>query len=252
MKRLWTFIFILQTLLSAFFSSKGQEAIPFNPEIGNLFVKSYSRSFLNSTAGNWCLLQDQEGLIYIGNTADGVIIYDGQRLTRVLDEKGVPKTGLARELAKDSRQTIYAAIGPLEFGYIEKNPKGESIYHPLSTLLDKKEEVTSVIRGIVMRNDTAFVQSERKVYLYKHKKLLRTYTFKNITHVMNAPGDAIYLRVWKEGLFKFANGQFNLIPASTSVFANNRIDAMYLLSSGDHLLVSRNIGLWLMKKTGDG
>ena len=251
MKRLWTFIFILQTLLSAFFSSKGQEAETFNPEIGNLFVKNYSRAFLNSRAGNWCLLQDQEGVIYIGNTADGVIIYDGQRLTRVLDEKGVPKTGLARDLAKDSRQTIYAAIGPLEFGYIEKNHEGESIYHPLSTLLDKKDEVTSVIWGILMRNDTAFVQSERKVYLYKHKKLLRTYTFNNITHVMNGPGDAIYIRVWKEGLYKFANGRFNLIPASASIFANNRIDAMYLLSTGDHLLVSRNIGLWLMKKTGE-
>ena len=238
-------------LVSSVLKTQGQDDVSFNPEIGNLFVKNYSRAFLKSTAGNWCLLQDRDGVIYIGNTADGVIVYDGQRLTRVLDEKGFPKKGLARDLVKDSKHTIYTAIGSLEFGYIEKNAKGESVYHPLSNTLDKKDEVTSVIWGIVMKNDTAFIQSEKKVYLYRHKKLLKTYDFQNITHVINAPGDAIYLRVWKEGLYRFSDGRFNLIPASREMFADNRIDGMFLLSSGEHLLVSRNIGLWLMKKSGE-
>lgn len=238
-------------LVFSLHKTQGQDESSFNPEIGNLFVKNYSRSFLNSTAGNWCLLQDKDGVMYIGNTADGVIVYDGQRLTRVLDEKGVPKRGLARDLVKDSRHTVYTAIGTLEFGYIEKNAKGESVYHPLSNVLDKKDEVTSVIWGIVMKNDTAFIQSEKKVYLYRYKKLLKTYDFQNITHVINSPGDAIYLRVWREGLYRFSDGRFNLIPASREMFADNRIDGMFLLSSGEHLLVSRNIGLWMMKKSGE-
>lgn len=242
---------LLLFMLTVLSNIRAQEDVAFNPEIGNLFVKNYSRAFLNSTAGNWCLLQDRDGVIYIGNTADGVIIYDGQRLSRVLDEKGDPKIGLARDLVMDSKQTIYTSIGPLEFGYIEKNAQGESIYHPLSTLLDKKEEVTSVIWGIAMRHDTAFIQSERKVYLYRDKKLLRTYSFDNITHVINAPADGIYLRVWKEGLYKFSDGRFNLIQSSRKMFANNRIDAMFLLTSGEHLLISRNIGLWLLKKNGE-
>jgi ligand-binding sensor domain-containing protein len=103
-------------------------------ETGNFFVTNYSRSFLNSVSGNWSLLQDTDGVIYIGNTAEGILIYDGQKIRRVYDKQGLPKMGLTRALVMDSKKTIYTIIGG-EFGYLEKNKFGESVFYSLSDKL---------------------------------------------------------------------------------------------------------------------
>jgi hypothetical protein len=219
----------------------------FNKELGNFFVKNYSRSILNSTAGHWSLLQDKDGVIYVGNTSDGIIIYDGQRLSHVINETGEIKKGLARALVMDSKNTIYTSIGALEFGYVEKNNLGESIYHPLSDKLPSKDALNTVIWGIEIKNDSVFIQSERVVYLYKHKKLLKTYHFDHIIHNLAILNDGVYLRVWQDGLYKLKDGDFKLINSTKDLFANNRIDGLYLLKNGDKLIVSRNIGLWLLK-----
>ena len=58
------------------------------------------------------------------------------------------------------------------------------------------------------------------------------------------------MRIWDEGLFKLTNGKFKLIPTTKELFAKNRIDEQYSLDGGDNLLVSRNIGLWILKKDG--
>jgi len=99
-------------------------------ETGNFFVTNYSRSFLNSISGNWSILQDPEGVIYIGNTFDGILVYDGQKIRRVLNNQGLPKLGLTRSLIMDSKKTIYTILGG-EFGYLEKNKFGESIFYSL-------------------------------------------------------------------------------------------------------------------------
>ena len=59
-----------------FFANAQQAKI----ETGNFFVSNYSRSFLNSISGNWSILQDPEGVIYIGNTYEGILMYDGQKI----------------------------------------------------------------------------------------------------------------------------------------------------------------------------
>ena len=63
-------------LVFNFFANAQQAKI----ETGNFFVSNYSRSFLNSISGNWALLQDPDGVIYIANTYNGISTYDGQKL----------------------------------------------------------------------------------------------------------------------------------------------------------------------------
>ncbi len=195
-------------------------------------------------------MQDNDGVIYIGNTSDGVLIYDGQRISKVLSNNGKPKTGLARALLLDSHNDIYTSIGNFEFGYIEKNNFGESIYHSLSDKLNKKDALNSGIWGLAIHHDTVFIQSEKAVYLYKYRKLLKVIHFNNITHILTETPDGVFLRVWDMGLSKYQNGEFKIIPSTKDLFAKNRVDGVYLLQNGDHLLVSRNVGLWLLKPDG--
>ena len=240
---IFKFILALNCLLLLNFFAAAQKI-----ETGNFFVTNYSRSFLNSVTGNWGILQDKEGVIYIGTSGEGILTYDGQKIRRVIDSSGLPKKGLTREVVIDTKNTIYTSIGSLEFGYVEKNEYGESIYTSLSKNLDPENQVKSTIWGLVIHNDTVFVQSEKAIYLYKYKKLLKVINFNNVTHVATETKDGVYLRVWGDGLYKFVNNDFKLIPSTKEVFSQNRIDANYLLNNGEHLLVSRNNGLWFLKK----
>ena len=239
------FIGIFFILLFFNFSAAGQGKI----ETGNLFVTNYSRSFLNTDFFNLSIAQDSEGIIYYGNFLKGVQTFDGQKVRPVLDEKGKPTKGVGRALVIDAKKTIYTIIG-LGFGYIEKNKFNEPIYYSLSDKLPEKDKVKSSLWSAKELNDTIIFQSEKSVYFYKKKKLLRVEHYKNIIHTLRTTERDAFLRVWGEGLFRLINGKFTLIPSTKEIFAQNGIDEIYSLDNGDILLVSRNIGLWLLKKDG--
>jgi hypothetical protein len=218
-------------------------------ETGNFFVTNYSRSFLNSVSGNWSLLQDTDGVIYIGNTAEGILIYDGQKIRRVYDKQGLPKMGLTRALVMDSKKTIYTILGG-EFGYLEKNKFGESVFYSLSDKLSKKDQVNSTLWSAGVINDTVIFQSEKSVYLYKYKKLISIQHFDAILHTVNINKGGAFLRIWDKGLYKLIGGKFILIPSTKQLFAQNRIDEQYALNNGDNLIISRTLGLWYLRKDG--
>jgi hypothetical protein len=239
------FIGIFFILLFFNFSAAGQGKI----ETGNLFVTNYSRSFLNTDFINFTIVQDSEGIIYYSNYLKGVQTFDGQKVRPVLDKKGDPTLGRGQALVIDAKKTIYAIIG-FGFGYIEKNKFNEPIYYSLSDKLPKKDKVKSSLWSAKELNDTIIFQSEKSVYFYKKKKLLRVEHYKNIIHTLRTTERDAFLRVWGEGLFRLINGKFTLIPSTKEIFAQNTMDEIYSLDNGDILLVSRNIGLWLLKKDG--
>ena len=138
---------------------------------------------MNSISGNWALLQDPEGVIYIGNTYEGILVYDGQKIRRVYDKQGLPKMGLTRALVMDSKKTIYTIIGG-EFGYLEKNKFGESVFYSLSDKLSKKDQVNSALWSAGVINDTVIFQSEKSVYLYKYKKPIKIQHFSSLLHTL--------------------------------------------------------------------
>ena len=239
------FIGIFFILLCFNFSAAGQGKI----ETGNLFVTNYSRSFLNTDFINLSIVQDSEGIIYYSNYLKGVQTFDGQKVRPVLDKKGDPTLGRGQALVIDAKKTIYAIIG-FGFGYIEKNKFNEPIYYSLSDKLPEKDKVKSSLWSAKELNDTIIFQSEKSVYFYKKKKLLRVEHYKNIIHTLRTTERDAFLRVWGEGLFRLINGKFTLIPSTKEIFAQNTMDEIYSLDNGDILLVSRNIGLWLLKKDG--
>ena len=241
---IFKFILALNCLLLLSFFAAAQKI-----ETGNFFVTNYSRSFLNSVTGNWAILQDPDGVIYIGNTYGGVLVYDGQKIRRVLDKEGLPQMGLTRSLLMDAEKTIYTIIGN-EFGYIEKNEFGESIFKSLSANLPTKDQVNSTLWSAGIINDTVVFQSEKSVYLYKYKKLISVQNFSAILHTVNITKNGAFLRIWGEGLFKLTDGVFKLIPSTKDIFAQNRIDEQYNLDNGDNLIVSRTNGIWYLKKDG--
>ena len=220
-------------------------------EIGNFFISHYKRDFLNSSFGNYVVHQDKDGIIYVGNVRNGLIEFDGQRVRRVL-QNGKPMNAFIRDAEADSKNTLYVGFAGLNFGYLQKNKFGQNEYISLSDKLPKKDEITASLWGVAIHQDTVFFQTENAVYLFKDKKYLRSYKFKDDIHIILSSPDGVYLRVWGKGLFKFSQKSgFSVIKGSEKLFAQNRIEANYQLANGDHLLVSRNIGLIRMTKKGE-
>ncbi len=239
------FVRILLILLYFNFSAAGQRKI----ETGDIFISNYNRSFLNTNFSNPSIAQDSEGIIYYSNFQKGVQTFDGQKVRPVLDEKGEPTEGTGRDLVIDSKKTIYAIIG-VGFGYIEKNRFNEPIYYSLSDKLPEKDKVKSTLWHAGVLNDTIIFTSENSVYLYKEKKLIGVEHYKNVIHYLSTNEGGAFLRVWGEGLFRLINGKFKYLPSSKKIFAENRVDGQYSLDNGDQLFVSRNVGLWYLKKDG--
>ena len=219
-----------------------------NLELGNFFISHYKRDFLRSSFANWVVLQDKEGVIYVGNSEKGLIEFDGQRVRRVL-QNGKPMINGIKDAEIDSNNTIYLGLTRGNFGYLEKNKFGQNEYISLSDQLPKKADI---IWGLAVHQDTVFFQTENAVYLFRDKKYLRSYKFKDNIHIISSSPDGVYLRIWGKGLFKYAaKDGFSVIKGSEKLFAQNQIDANYQLDNGDHLLVSRNIGLIRMTKKGE-
>ena len=134
------------------------------------FLGRYARIYLKK------VMQDKEGVIYVGNVRNGLIEFDGQRVRRVL-QNGKPMSAFVKDAEADSKNTIYLGLNGTNFGYLEKNKFGQNEYISLSDKLPKKDEVTSTFWGLVVHHDTLFFQTENAVYLFKDKKYLRSYKF---------------------------------------------------------------------------
>ena len=229
------------------FNTKGTSA-----EMGNYFSSYYDRNILKATLGNTDLLQDDDGVIYVANLGDGILQYDGQRVTRAIDEKGNKLNLRIWSILQDSKKVMYVSAQN-SFGYVEKNKFGDLVYTSLSNGLSKKNKIKSYVGDAVIHNDTAFFRSRSSVYLYKNKQLLKVVTFKNLVSSLRENPDGVYLEVENEGLFKFQNNAFKQILGSEKIFATangSNLSAMYQLDNGDHLLVGDKFGAYLYHTNG--
>ncbi len=226
-------------------SNKGTSA-----EMGNYFSSYYGRNILKATLGNSDLFQADDGVIYSASQGDGILQFDGQRVTRAIDEKGNKLNLQLWSIFQDSKKLKYISARN-SFGVVEKNKFGDLVYTSLSNQLSKENKPAGFVGAAVMHNDTAYFRSFHSVYLYKNKKLLKIISFKNFVCFLRENPDGVYLEVDKEGLFKFQDSAFKQIVGSEKIFNTSfMLHAMYQLNNGDHLLIGSNVGAYLYHTNG--
>ncbi len=152
-----SFLLILLVILCKSFS--------YAQELGNPFVQFYLAKEYKAATQNWCLIQDQAGIMYFGN-GEGVVEFDG------VNWRLIPVTNkyLVRSLAIDSKGVIYVG-GSNEFGYLKPNIKGKLEYESLSKLLSKEEIDFSNIWYTVVTKEGIFFQSSTKIFRWANNKL---------------------------------------------------------------------------------
>jgi len=127
-------------------------------------VTNYTPAMMSAAEQNWAVLQDDRGVIYLGNNDDGVIEYDGKTWHKI----SLPNNSSVKSLARDRRGTIYVgAIG--EFGYLEPDELGRMTYRSLMGKLDSSHRgfAQHVWRTFCL-GDSVFFSAAEKLFIYDH------------------------------------------------------------------------------------
>jgi signal transduction histidine kinase/DNA-binding response OmpR family regulator len=123
---LWAFLFI-----GLFLWANGGGYL-YGKDSGLKFSRNYSSSEYGSKHQNWCILQDQQGIIYLANHG-GVLEYDGVSWNSFM----IPNQAV-RSMAIDGSGTIYVG-GVDEIGYLGPNSQGKLEYVSLMEHLDERK-----------------------------------------------------------------------------------------------------------------
>ncbi|MGH8240063.1 MAG: hypothetical protein ACREXP_24040, partial [Steroidobacteraceae bacterium] len=96
-------------------------------EAGAPLSRTFAPTEYGGSAQNWAVVQDLRGVIYVGNTEDGVLEFDGSRWRRIPVDNGGP----VLSLAVDASGRVYVG-GVGEVGYLAPDSEGRMRYVSLT------------------------------------------------------------------------------------------------------------------------
>ncbi|NOQ23806.1 MAG: SpoIIE family protein phosphatase [Bacteroidales bacterium] len=144
--------------------------IPLNAQInknGIPFIKNYSPNDYNASEQNWAICEDDRGVIYVGNTDDGILEFDGKSWSKIPISNG----SIVRSLAYLDG-TVYVG-GVEEFGYLAPDKSGKMNYYSLTDQLNSPD-FKDVWKIYAMEGSVYFCCDEI-IYMFSEKKLEKTY-----------------------------------------------------------------------------
>ena len=101
---------------------------------------SYNLEPTGASEYNHCMTKDNNGVVYFGNDARGILRYDGANWT-LIPVDGQP---VLYSIASGTDNTIYAG-GTYEFGYLSPGTNGAMSYTSLSHRLDSSINIGNVM-----------------------------------------------------------------------------------------------------------
>lgn len=227
---------LLLALFLLFFTASWSQNL--QPRIVNFSISDYG-----AHAQNLSVIQDEDGLIYFGNL-NGVLEYDGEnwRTYQLI------KNQFVFSLAKDDHNQIY--LGGLgEFGKMEME-KNELKFFSLSKELPDSINNFSSVWNTIIIEDKVFFNADP--YLFEFNK-----TTQKISHWKRPDGILKMFRVDNElilndekGLYRFSNGQFDLLEGSAD-FAAARVVDILSFNKSQKIIVTRTEGVFLFDFEGE-
>jgi len=143
-----------------FFCFVGQSQIN---QYGIPFITNYTPQEYGASEQNWSIVQDHRGVMYFGNTDNGVIEYDGVHWRKI----PIDNNSIVRSLAIDKDGVIYVGAQG-EFGYLKPNISGRLIYQTLKNELDTSEFEFSDVWKIHTSDKGIFFCTTSKIFQYNY------------------------------------------------------------------------------------
>lgn len=154
---------------------KSEDAISFWSQ-GLPYISAYTSRDYKVAGQNWAVVQDQQGLIYVGNT-NGILEFDGVNWRLIKAGGNSP----VKSLAVDTQRRVYAG-GVNEIGFLEPHQTGGMVYHSLLSELDADQRAFGDVWVTHSIQDTIYFVTD--------------------THLIRLAGNRI--NVWREKGFGFS------------------------------------------------
>ena len=221
--------YLLLTLIFISVSSPGQEFTP--------IVTQFTKKDYNASNQNWSVGQAANGVLYFGNN-QGLLEFDGS----LWKTYKMPGNKTVRSLMVDNDNRIYTGSFE-EFGYFEKDGKGQLSYTSLSAKLKKYPMQNDEIWTILNLNGTIIFQSFTSYFTYKNGEV-KGY---------RCPFTFLFFNIYNHKLFTHTE-QFGLsiFDSKTNTFApvaNNLLKSPVIsvltFDKSRALLITKSDGLFL-------
>lgn len=139
---------------------RAQKSLP-----GNTIYRYYSASTYQSSPSNWYITQDDDGAMYFANPS-GVLMYNGTNWIQI----GVENANTIRSVFKASDGKIYVG-GKTDFGYLEKDKKGTSVYKSLGDLIPDSCKKFTNVWTIYETPEGIIFPTQKHIFFYKNGKI---------------------------------------------------------------------------------
>ncbi len=233
------FFLIIVVLLPALSSitafSQSQHSNP--SEAGRFYIRNFDYKEYDAHQQNWGIVQDERGIIYVGNNW-GILEYDGVAWRHIVTDKNA--TVIAMDI--DSTGVIY--VGAEQgLGYLEPDSIGSMKYVSLEAFIPPAErEFADVWRVHATRHGVYFFTTS-KLLLWANK----TFTVLPIAahSYSQSVRDTVYYPEKNVGLMRLSGGPAELVPGG-EMFATERISTIFQFDDSGLLLVgTRSLGLYV-------
>jgi len=201
-------------------------------------VKQFSKKDYNASNQNWAVGQTSDGITCFGNNL-GLLCFDGSEWTL----NRIPGNKIVRSVYIDKNDRIY--IGSFEeFGYFEKDTRGQLIYTSLSARLKSYSMQNDEIWNILNFNGEIFFQSFTSFFTLNKRGEITGYRYPYTFLFFNAFKNKIYSHTNQLGFSYLDRQQQNFKPVGKNPLRDPLI-ALLRFNDNRAILVTKSAGLFV-------
>ncbi|MFC5435105.1 diguanylate cyclase [Rhodanobacter umsongensis] len=216
--------------------------IPAAREVGLPFIRNFSPQEYGGAPQNWSVIQDKQGVIYVGNVSDGLFAFDGSRWSRI----PIPNRSAVRSLAMDADGRIYVgAVG--DFGYLQADAVGQMHYVSLLGQLPAGQRQFADVWKTLTGKDGVYFTTRAYVFRLSHGKI-KAWKADTMFHMAFLVHDTLYIRQFQRGLMRMTDDELVMVSGGER-FADEKIYVMLPWTGTDArpnelLIGTRTQGWW--------
>lgn len=203
-RKLWQWLLLLATVQCTVFAS----------ENGLPLLKNYKPNEYNAGTQNWAIVQDQRGILYVGNNV-GVLEFDGVHWQTIQ----TANQSVVRSLAVGTDGRIFVgAKGDL--GYIDPAmPAGSKFTSWTDRIPEPYRDFSDIRQTFVVDEGVIFV-SRRDVFLINERQVR---TWRSDSHFGKAfqINDRVLILDQQRGLLQFVDGELQPVAGGTALIDKN-------------------------------
>ena len=210
------------------FITVGQTA---NLSIENYLLEELLFEDVTISPQNWSILQDANGIIYVGNTS-GLLEFDGVQWNLISGTENKEVLSLA---LSNSNNVLLGMAG--DFGMLVYDKKGFSSYKSLSSTLCLDSIRNQEVWSIIENDSVIYFVSKNSVYGLSNQQVNEYYRSKTSLFGSGPSKDGIY--TWEEnvGIIEITSNKLNY-PEFGKAFKEKRVNSVWYSSSTQAITIA--------------